>query len=94
MALWILFYAFPIKAYVKHVTLRMGPFWQHGHYLNNLVEGSTKWYYIPINKALCQVVPDKKIFMRSLYKPIKHVKPDRATFGPRAIILTKLLEIY
>ena len=29
--LWILLYAFPIKAYVKHVAPRMGPFWQHGH---------------------------------------------------------------
>ena len=30
----ILFYAFPIKAYVKHVAPRMGPFWQHGHNFN------------------------------------------------------------
>ena len=33
--LWILFYAFyAIKAYVKHVAPRMGPFWQHGHTFN------------------------------------------------------------
>ena len=32
--LLILFYAFPIKAYVKHVAPRMGPFWQHGHNFN------------------------------------------------------------
>ena len=25
---------FPIKAYVKHVAPRMGPFWQHGHNFN------------------------------------------------------------
>ena len=37
----IVVYALPIKAYVKHVTPRMGPFWQHGHNLNNLVEEST-----------------------------------------------------
>ena len=28
-----IFYAFPIKAYVKHVTPKMGPFWQHVHNL-------------------------------------------------------------
>ena len=32
--LWILFYALPIKAYVKHVAPRLGPFWQHGLNLN------------------------------------------------------------
>ena len=34
ITLWILFYAFPIKAYVKHVAPRMGPFWQNGHNFN------------------------------------------------------------
>ena len=29
-----MFYAFPIKAYVKHVAPRMGPFWQNGHNFN------------------------------------------------------------
>ena len=29
--LYILFYAFPIIAYVKHMAPRMGTFWQHGH---------------------------------------------------------------
>ena len=34
ITLWILFYAFPIKAYVKHVAPRMGQFWQNGHNFN------------------------------------------------------------
>ena len=34
ITLWILFYAFPIKAYVKLVAPRMGPFWQNGHNFN------------------------------------------------------------
>ena len=38
-ALCILFYAFPIKAYVKHVAPRMGPFWQHGHNFNKPGKG-------------------------------------------------------
>ena len=42
--MWILFYAFPIKAYVKHVA----PGWVHfgniGIILANLVEVSTRWY--------------------------------------------------
>ena len=34
ITLWIFFYAFLIKAYVKHVAPRMGPFLQNGHNFN------------------------------------------------------------
>ena len=34
ITLWILFYAFPIKGYVKHVAPTMFPFWQNGHNFN------------------------------------------------------------
>ena len=61
ITLWILFYAFPIKAYVKHVAPRMGPFWQNGHNFNKPGGGVYLMMQIPIIKAVCQVVPDKKI---------------------------------
>ena len=58
----MLFYAFyAIKAYVKHVAPRMGPFWQHGHNFNKPGGGVYWMIQIPIIKALCQVVPEKKI---------------------------------
>ena len=38
---------------------------------------------IPIIKAVCQVVPDKKI----CYVYFIHVNLERATMGPRTIIL-------
>ena len=47
---------------------RMGPFWQRGHNLNNLVEGlldDTKYQITRLNA--------KKICMRSLYKPMKNM---------------------
>ena len=44
---------------------------------------------IPIIKAACQVVPDKKIcYVNPIYTNGKHVNLERATIGPRNIILT------
>ena len=43
-----------MKTYVKHVTPRMSPFWQHGH---NLIKPGGGVY-----KGLCQGAQDKKIF--------------------------------
>ena len=34
-----------MKAYVKHVTPRMGPFWQHGH--NLIKPGGGVYFLIP-----------------------------------------------
>ena len=56
---FMLLYA--IKAYVKHVAPRMGPFWQHGHNVIKPGRGIYWMIQIPIIKAVCQVVPDKKI---------------------------------
>ena len=81
-ALWILFYVFPIKAYVKHVTPRMGPYCNMGIIWSNLMEGSTFWYSIPSTKVLCPGAPDEKIIMCSLYKPMeKKWIWSGATFG-------------
>ena len=50
---------------------------------------------IPIIKAVCQVVSDKKIcYSYPIYTYVKHVNLEWATFGPSTIILTKLVEVY
>ena len=50
---------------------------------------------IPIIKAVCPVVPDKKKLLCVPYLTYgKHVNLERATIGPKTIILTKLVEVY
>ena len=43
------FHVFPIKAYVKHVTTRAGPFWPQGHDLTKLGRG-------PLDDATYQIL--------------------------------------
>ena len=79
----------PIKAYVKPVTLEVGPLLAQGYYLNKCGRGLLDNTYIPKVKALGLVVSDKKFFF--------HVAPNIslcktcdsrgwASFGPRTII--------
>ena len=50
---------------------------------------------IPIIKAVCQVVPDKKIcYVYPIETYGNYVNLERATISPRTIILTKLVEVY